>query len=207
MIDEWFLKPFQELALQGPRRLAIDVGANLGEWSRWMALHFDQVVALEPDHHALSQFREAGVPGKCAILPVACGREHGVQTYYVRGMSQQSSLCPEHPIGGADQSAVETIDTRPITVVTLDQIAEMFQHTVIDFVKIDVEGSEGDVLGGIRGPAFRHARLIIEVHDKRDEVGAELQRLGYGPLRIQHHPFEGAHPNHLWLFVPPLEPQ
>ena len=205
MIDEWFLKPFQDLALQGPRRLAIDVGANLGEWSRWMALHFEQVVALEPDPRAGRLFNEAGMPRHCALLPVACGRESGVMPYYVRGDSQQSSLCPEHPIGGADQATVQTIETRQVTVVTLDQIAELFQHTVIDFVKIDVEGSEADVLAGIRGPAFRHARLIIEVHDRKEQVGAELQRLGYGPLRIQQHPFGNAHPNHLWIFAPPLE--
>lgn len=205
MIDEWFLKPFQELALQGPRRLAIDVGANLGEWSRWMALHFEQVVALEPDPHAVREFREAGVPGKCALLPLACGREHGVMPLYVRGTSQQSSLQPEHPIGGADQAEVQTVETRPVTVVTLDQIAEMFRHTMIDFVKIDVEGSEADVLAGIRGPAFRRTRFIIEIHDRREEVGAELTRLGYDQLRIQQHPFGNAHPNHLWIFIPPLE--
>ena len=205
MLDEWFLKPFQDAALEGPRRLAIDVGANIGDWSRWMSLCFEQVVALEPDPRALREFREAGIPGRCCLLPLACGKERGVMPYYVRGTSQQSSLEPEHPIGGADQTEVATVETKQVTVVTLDQIAEMFRHTVIDFVKIDVEGSEGDVLAGIQSDAFKHTRFIIEVHDRRQEVGEQLQRLGYGPLRIQQHPYQNAHPNHLWLFVPPLE--
>ncbi len=205
MIDEWFLKEFQKLALEGPRRVAIDAGANVGEWARWMALYFEHVVALEPDPRAVDAFRMAGMPAKCALLPVACGREPGVMPLYVRGGSQQSSLAAEHPIGGADQADVETIETRPVAVVTLDQIADLYRHTVIDLVKIDVEGSEGDVLAGIRGSALRHARFIIEVHDRKAEVGDELQRLGYGPLRVQRHPYADAHPNHLWLFVPPLE--
>lgn len=170
-----------------------------------MALHFEQVVALEPDPAALAAFGQGGVPGCCCLLPLACGREHGVMPYYVRGTSQQSSLEPEHPIGGADQAEVETVETRPVTVVTLDQVAELFRHTVIDCVKIDVEGSEADVLAGIRGEAFRHARFIIEVHDRAEQVGAELKRLGYDQLRIQRHPYGNAHPGHFWIFVPPLE--
>lgn len=205
MTDEWWLGDFQASALEGPRRVAIDVGANVGDWSRWMALHFEHVVALEPDPRALAEFRNAGLPGKCSLLPVACGREHGVMPYYVRGESQQSSLCQEHPIGGAGAAAVETVETRQVTVVTLDEVAGLFEHTVIDFVKIDVEGSEGDVLAGIRSPAFRHARMIIEVHDRRQAVGLELERLGYVNLRVKRHPYSDAHQNHFWLFVPPLE--
>lgn len=207
MNDEWFLAGFREMALDGPCRAAIDVGANIGEWSRWMALHFNQVVAVEPDPAALSAFYRTGVPQACSILPVACSRENGVVPYYIRDSSLQSSLQPLHPIGGGDQKAVTVRGTRMITAVTLDYIAKMLEHTVIDFVKIDVEGSEGDVLAGIQGPAFRRARMVIEIHDRQVEVGNELQRLGYGPLKVCHHPAEDAHPKHFWIFVPPLEPE
>ena len=56
MNEEWFLEEFEARALLGPRRLAIDVGANVGDWSRWMARHFEQVVALEADPRAIDGF-------------------------------------------------------------------------------------------------------------------------------------------------------
>lgn len=205
MIEEWFLKPLQDLALDGPRRVAIDVGANRGEWSRWLALYFDQVFAVEPDPSALADFRKCGVPVNCALLPVACGRERGVMPYYVRQDSLQSSLQPVHPIGGHAQAEVTIKETLPTTVVTLDYLAGLFEHTAVDFLKIDVEGSEGDVLAGIQGSAFRRARVIIEIHDRQKEVGDELMRLGYDKISVCHHPCEEAHKGHFWVFLPPID--
>jgi len=201
MIDEWFLREFQELALRGPRRAAIDVGANLGEWSRWMALHFEQVISAEPDPRARRLFYAAGAPRQCALLPIACGRESGVFSLHMREQSAQSSLLESHPVEAG--AAVQSI---PVTVATLDQVAALCQHTVIDFVKIDVEGAEADVLAGISSQAFRRARLLIEMHDRDTEVGLELQRLGYSDIRIRQNPYASAHENHKWIFVPPLEP-
>lgn len=201
MIDEWFLAEFQELGLRGPRRVAIDVGANVGQWSRWMSLHFDQVLAIEPDAKARQLFYAAGAPRHCALLPVACGREAKTADFYSRGnTSEQSSITPEHPLESLPANSVS-----PVTVVTLDHLAEFFRHTVIDLVKIDVEGAEADVLAGIRGDAFRHARFIIEIHDRDRQVGEELQRLGYGEIRIKPNEHPHAHENHKWIFVPPLE--
>ena len=205
MNEEWFLADFQARALLGPRRLAIDVGANIGDWSRWMALHFEQVVALEPDPRAVSSFRRAGVPMNCVLLPVAAGGCRATTEFCLRDDHRQSSLEESHPIGGGDQRAVGVVERRRTAVVTLDWVADIFPEDVIDFVKIDVEGSEASVLDGIRSDRFRRARLIVEVHDRVLEVADELQRLGYDKLLIKKHPYESAHPNHQWIFLPPLE--
>lgn len=205
MNDEWFLQDFQARALMGPRRLSIDVGANVGDWSRWMAGYFDCVVAIEPDPRAIESFRRRGVPSACSLLPVACGARNEIADYYLRDQHEQSSLCERHPIGGGDQRLVNVTDRRRTAVVTLDQIAELFSAFVVDFVKIDVEGTEADVLSGIQGPLFRRARFIVEIHDRAHEVGVELQRLGYDKLLRVQHPYKSAHRGHEWLFLPPLE--
>lgn len=204
-MSEWFLDDFQARAILGPCRLAIDVGANVGDWSRWMARHFEQVVALEPDPRAVEAFRRSGVPTNCILLPVAAGGGRQTADFCLRQDHQQSSLDETHPIGGGDQRAVEVVERRRTAVVTLDYIADLFPADVIDFVKIDVEGAEASVLDGIRAGMFRRARFIIEVHDRAVEVGSELERLGYEQLLIKKHPYDSAHPNHQWIFLPPLE--
>lgn len=205
MNEEWFLEEFEARALLGPRRLAIDVGANVGDWSRWMARHFEQVVALEADPRAIDGFRRSGVPTNCILLPVAAGGNRQTSDFCLRNDHRQSSLEELHPIGGGDQREVEVVERRRTAVVTLDDIADLFPADEIDFVKIDVEGSEADVLAGVRGSRYRRARWIIEIHDRAVEVGAELTRLGFDQLLIKKHPLSSAHPNHQWIFLPPLE--
>lgn len=208
-MEESFLQDFMARAALGPRRVAIDVGASTGEWTRWMAGLFDWVVALEPDPRALTGIYRGGCPPTAHVWPMACGATMGRMDYHLRRDSRQSSLAVEHPIGGADQCDAPVEAVRPVRVVTLDWVAQvadvLFDGQPIDFVKIDVEGGEADVLAGIQGPAFRRARFIIEVHDTAQAVGLELQRLGYDKLLTQRNPYPSAHPNHLWLFLPPLE--
>jgi FkbM family methyltransferase len=200
-----FLGEFMTRALDGPRRLAIDVGSNAGEWSRWMALHFSEVLSFEPDHRCMAAFRRQGVPPNCCLIPMAVGPAWSRQILYVRNHQQQSSLEREHPIGGGDQRAVETVEVRPVGVLSLEQAADIIPELPVDFVKIDVEGSEADVLAGITSDRFRNTRFLIEVHDRIPQVAEQLVRLGYDKVRWIENPHPSAHPNHVWVFLEPLE--
>jgi FkbM family methyltransferase len=208
-MEEFFLQDFQARAALGPKRVAIDVGASSGEWTRWMALLFSEVIAIEPDPRSLANLYRSGCPPTAHVWPVACGASMGRRQYHLRKDSRQSSLDATHPIGGADQCDAPVEATREVNVVTLDWVAEqaaiICDNQPIDFLKIDVEGSEADVLAGIQSPLFRRARMIIEVHDTAEAVGRELQRLGYDKLLTKRNPYPSAHPNHLWIFLPPLE--
>jgi hypothetical protein len=65
-----------------------------------------------------------------------------------------------------------------------------------DFIKIDTEGFEVNVLRGCQtnwGRTF----FIVECHDNYDQVHNELQRLGKSIKKINH-PIPGAHPGHCW---------
>ena len=162
MIEEWVIGDLMNLALEGPRRLAIDVGANIGEWSRWLSGRFGCVVAVEPDPRATAMFQHMGVPQKCFILPVACGDSCRMDEYQIRHTHEQSSLLREHPIGGADQAEVKTVAAVPVRVVTLDWIADTFASDSIDLLKIDVEGMEEAVLRGWDPKALRPWIVVVE---------------------------------------------
>lgn len=203
MVEEAILAEVLDLDRKKPtHRLAVDVGANVGDWTRFLSRRFGAVVAVEPDFRAFTQFQRIGVPQHSFILPVACGSSCRMDQYHIRDDSQQSSLLENHPIGGSDQRDVETLASVPIRVVTLDWIAETFASDTIDLVKIDVEGSEADVLAGITSDRFASTRFLIELHDRDAEVGRELQRLGRERIHIIRHPSPAAHPNHKWVYVP-----
>ena len=211
-MEETFLEEFQTLAAaSGPRRVAIDVGANMGDWTRWMASYFDEVIALEPDWRARGNMRQLGIPANALLLPVAAGAAAGQADFYLRDDHRQSSLQAEHPIGGGDQRDVSTVEVEKVGVVTLTQVAEwaelLWPGHKVDMVKIDAEGFEHEVLAGAASisPLFDSTRWIIEVHDRINEVGEQLDRLGYENIRVLKHPNPGAHPRHLWVYVPSLE--
>ena len=82
MSEPW-LSEFQERALDGERRVAIDIGANRGEWTRWMAEHFDHVIAVEPDPRAYA-YLVANVPENVHCLNVAAADKHGAVQFHLR---------------------------------------------------------------------------------------------------------------------------
>jgi FkbM family methyltransferase len=208
-MEESFLEEFQVLAAAGgPRRVALDVGANMGDWTRWMASYFDEVIAIEPDWRARGMMRQLGIPANALLLPVAAGSAPGEADFYLRDDHRQSSLQSEHPIGGGDQRPVSTVEVEKVGVVTLTMLAEwaelLWPGHKVDMVKIDAEGFEHEVLAGVSAPLFSATRWIIEVHDRVNEVGEQLSRLGYEDIKVIKHPHPGAHPNHLWVYVPAL---
>lgn len=190
--------------------VAIDVGANVGTITRELSAErgMRHVVAIEPDWRAfpfLSTLESAHV----TCVNAAVSRSSGTIRFHMRPLSVQSSVLKEHPVGGSCGAHADIIRSTDITCVTLDEILETL-HSKLGrirrlFVKVDVEGAEGDVLAGATLPEFRNAIWLIEVHDRAVEVAAELERLGYESVQAIKHPHTKAHPKHFWMFASPCE--
>ena len=202
MSEPW-LSEFQERALDGERRVAIDIGANRGEWTRWMAEHFDHVIAVEPDPRAYA-YLVANVPENVHCLNVAAAEKHGAVQFHLRPDPLQSSLLEEHPVGAGGQEEAPVVESIGVTTLPLDFIrfiaGDRFGTTAVDFVKIDVEGAEALVLAGATPEWFRSTKFLIEIHDREQEVGEQLRRLCRDDIRIMKHPSPAAHPKHFWVF-------
>lgn len=205
MEETWLAKWIEEAKKCGAKT-AIDVGANVGEWTELLLEHFDQVVAVEPDPRAFARL-SAMSSSRLLCINAAVTDRMGAVDFHLRPESVQSSLLEEHPIGGGDQREAPILETIGVNGVTLDfalfQAAQKFGDLGTLFVKVDVEGAEGSVLAGAKNPAFRAAAWLIEVHDRRVEVGTGLQALGYDGISIIPHPFESAHPEHGWVYTEP----
>ena len=154
--EEWFVR--EVLAPAGPRT-CFDVGANVGVYSELLLQHTRaDVVAFEPLPAAAAQLRriKAGSPDhdrRLTILNTAVGSVAGTeQLRYGDPTTEHASLSD-----GAtriDYVAAGNTEVMDVEVVTLDGLLEtspwdrLADSGALDFVKIDVEGYEYEVLTG-----------------------------------------------------------
>lgn len=148
------------------RRVAVDVGAHVGLWSMWLAREFETVQAFEPSPRHTDLF-QANVPdANVRLHRLALGAAAGrCDVNYVEGSSGGTHIRP-----GPGDFEIATLDS--------------FALEKIDFIKIDVEGFEREVVMGAR-ETILSCRPMICVEQKNRDVsnfGAEKK----GALRLLH---------------------
>jgi FkbM family methyltransferase len=150
-------------ALQNVRNgFYIDVGAaDPVEWSV-TKLFYDQGwcgINLEPQPEYFASLSKARPHD--TNLRIAAGREAGSRTFHridKSGLSTfDADIAAGHRANGWD------IVDEVVEVLTLAEICQRYRpHGPIHFLKIDVEGSEGDVLAGADFRSFRPWIVVVE---------------------------------------------
>lgn len=136
--------------------VAVDVGANHGGWTRDLARRFETVYAVEPNPALGEELLAIG--GNVEVLAVGAWRVP--EWYEFTTYAQDLHLSAFFDHGGINTG-------EPIGSVRLwcQPIDEMPIEGRVDFIKIDVEGAEGEVLlGAERTIQHDRPRMIIEVH-------------------------------------------
>ena len=195
--------PQYELETYILRRLrfdqCVDVGANLGIYSVLLSNRSNRVYAFEPVQYSFERLTALHLRNVVAYN-LALGSENrkmeiSVPTTGGKGALALATLRP------LTEGPDEKIDTQEVNVVKFDDFENKIDFTRIDFVKIDVEGFEMEVLLGMRRLVeLRKPALMIEIerrHNARcDEVFAYLRSLSYEPyvtvdgIRLRHFDIE-----------------
>ncbi len=146
--EAWVVKNVLPKLHLGDRPAFMDVGANAGEYSELLLARFPKasVHAFEPHPKTFVTLKQ-NMKGRVQCHPLALGAEKGAFHLYDRGGNDggiRASLAKE---------ALETVQSKPlteysVTVSTVDDFVQEHSISTIDFMKIDTEGFEMDVLKG-----------------------------------------------------------
>lgn len=171
-----------------PGGLAFDIGAHAGDRIRAFRALGARVVALEPQPAMarllrLLHGRDRGV----TLLAAACGRAPGrAEMALNRANPTVSTLSTRFLAAtrGAPGWEGQVWDARiTVPVVTLDGLVA--RHGVPDFVKIDVEGHEAEVLAGLSAPVPALSFEILAADRPAARAAlARAEALGYRRFRL-----------------------
>ena len=143
-------------------RVCLDIGSNIGQWTRPLSKKFESVICFEPNPHFIECFEKNITENNVTLWPYGLSdKEHTAHQDFNSTMLQQQD--------------------GDIKCRTLDS----FGLTNVDFVKIDVDGFEIPLLNGSRKTLTKNNAVInIEMkRDKRPDIVMEcesiLKELGY----------------------------
>lgn len=113
-------------------------------------------------------------------LQIAVGAQEEVRTFFDLGGMGGSTFDPTNADRGSAMGFKVSSKTLPIS--TLEKVCETHVQGPIDFIKIDVEGWEGDV---IRGADWRKFRPLLVVAEATVPFSAEPCHQEWEPLLLE----------------------
>jgi FkbM family methyltransferase len=159
-------------------RRAIDIGGNIGFWSRDFCNRFQHVEIFEPDPSNI----------KCLEANLIDKNNYNLYKIGLGAKSEQKTFYQSLTSSGAhsffrEQVFEDNVEESTLEIKTLDS----FQFTDVDLIKIDTQGSEYDILLGARQTLLENDCVLnVEIEHKNKEQkqkGLEiislLQSLGY----------------------------
>jgi FkbM family methyltransferase len=155
----------------GPPTTVVDVGANIGIFSLFAAWYWRQadVLAYEPapkNYQCLAANVARSNASRIKTFPLAVGHARTTQVLYLKPEAGWHSLIPDER--SISQVLVETID--------LSAVVDTCEEQRIDFLKIDCEGAEYQIVQGNEALLERHVtHLAMEYHEFDDHRVGELE--------------------------------
>lgn len=141
-----------------PKRTAIDIGSNIGIWSNFLSTFFDNVYAFDPNPTIHECFNKNILERKDNVkfYPVGLGRENSTATL---NLSYNNT--------GSTSIINKTHNSTPVEI-KIKQL-DFYKLDNIDFIKMDAEGYEIEILNGAIETLLRNKPLIfLEKQEKEN---------------------------------------
>jgi len=150
---------FPEIFKKNKTGVAVDVGARVGEWSRQFGLIFDKVISFEAREKWCECFTKNVMMENVSLYNYALGNTNSWAV--MNGNSIEDS-------GDQYKYSIAPTATHGIKILKLDT----FNLEQIDFLKIDTDGYELDVLRGGESTILKTKPIILiecQVKNKGDK--------------------------------------
>jgi FkbM family methyltransferase len=159
--------------------VALDIGANVGLWSRDLTLHFNQVIAFEP----VESFRQCLAQNvqnhNLTVMPIALGDINSTINMIITPENTGHTHVDSNSVGAGN-----------VEIKMLDSI----QLPKIDYIKIDCEGFEYKILNGAKQTILNNLPILVveqKAHKDCDyitdnQLEAVDLLLSWGAKRLDH---------------------
>ena len=135
--ERWFIK--NKVAPLQPK-VCIDIGANVGAYTKMLLQYTNaQVYAVEPSSSSLKKLQKLGE--RTIVVPLAVSDFDGEAVLY--------SSTEEDERATLDKNVREGKTEEKVRVCTLNTLSKEYDIGNVDFIKIDTEGFEKEVLSGL----------------------------------------------------------
>lgn len=162
----------------------LDVGANVGLYTLYAALNPAlEVIAIEPNGINFGVLIEHLALNPCAarVIPLcaALGARSGLERLHMQQVGAGVGGAVLGDAFAAQRSAPPSY-SQAVPVYALDDLLRTFALPAPRYIKIDVDGTEQDILAGARASLPQVESLLMEVeHRSADAIERDLE----GPLR------------------------
>jgi len=187
--EDWFEKEINFVRrLLKPGAAIVDIGANFGVYALTMAKLVapnGHVWAFEPAREPQALLAQSMLHNgltNLSLAPIALAAREGRAILHLNFQSELNSLVHTHGDSG--------VGAEEVPVSTLDHQQAAFGWPPIDFVKIDAEGAEQEILAGGERFFVEHSPLVMFEADHSHSSGdkhilpAAFRKLGYEIYRL-----------------------
>lgn len=170
----------------------VDVGAHYGFFSIFASRNTNPksvVYAIEPSHRNFQVLKQNLLSTSVSnVIPVkaAIGKDKRNGVLY-EGVSVNNSLISNYPLLGERRAESK------VQITDLSSMMNEYQIEEIDFLKMDCEGSEYEIIYHTPRAVFERIKVLsLEFHDLKDEAFTgkrlilKLQEYGFDIVRFKY---------------------
>ena len=147
--------------------IALDIGANSGQWANLLAGRFSHVYAFEPQPEVAVKLRKA-MPSNVWVVAAAAWSSSDIVPLVQYGLTELGVTVP-HDLDDTNgpERGMMFVPAIPIDSMELD-------GSLVSFIKVDVEGAELRVMQGARRTIERdRPTVLIENHSASNRIALE----------------------------------